>query len=70
MATVTVETYTDGVLIETREIEIPDPPVGPVQVTVDPQALADAQAAISAATTLAGLKKATLDALALLNPTA
>jgi hypothetical protein len=31
MATVTVETYEDGVLIDTREVEVPDP---------DPAALA------------------------------
>lgn len=66
----TVETYQDGVLIETRtvEVEIPDMPTT-VPVQVDPAALADAQAQIAAATTVAGLRKATLAALDLLTPT-
>lgn len=68
MATQTVETWQDGKLIESREVEVPDPQPTPMQVTVDPQALADAQAGIAAATTVAALRKATLAALDLLNP--
>jgi hypothetical protein len=68
MATQTVETWQDGVLIETREVEVPDVPSGPLQVMVDPQALADARASIATATTIAALRKATLAALDLLNP--
>jgi hypothetical protein len=69
MATETVETYNvDGDLVETREVEVPDPTSVPMLVTVDPQKLSDAQAAIQAAGTVTALRTAVLAALDLLNP--
>lgn len=51
----------------TRQITANVP--APQAVTVDPQALADAQTQIAAATTVAGLRRAVAAALDLLTPT-
>lgn len=63
-----VHTYTDGELVSTEWIDVPELAPEPVLVTVDPQALSEAQAAVAAASTVAALRKATLVALDLLNP--
>ena len=62
-----------GEVVETPASEeevtpVPEPIQTAVTVTVDPQALSDAQNAIASATTVAGLRAAVLGALALLNP--
>lgn len=49
----TIETYEDGVLVETREVEVPDPPAADPDVTVLAAALAGLPA-----DTLAALRSA------------
>ena len=68
MSETTVTVYgPDGEILRTETIVVPDVPVLQT-VTVDPQALTDAAAAVQAATTIAGLRAAVLNALDLLNP--
>lgn len=54
----TIETYEDGVLVETREVEVPDPPAADPDVTELAAALAnlptDTLAALRAALGIGG----------------